>query len=558
MVNFIRDFTKKIKIAHVVIIWLAVNLISAFFSQLYSDEAYYTLFSHQLAFGYFDHPPMIALMIRIGSFIFKNELGVRLLSVIAVSTALFITYRLSEIHKPVLFLAAIFSLFGLNILGFLALPDSPLLLFTVLFFLIYKRFLLKESLLNSILLGLTMVAMLYSKYHGILIIFFTVISNLRLLRSKMFWVAAILGFLLFIPHLVWQYNNDFVSISYHFFERSASHYKFSFTHEYLLGQILYYGPFSAIFMFFAAIKYKQSNLFDKALIWNLWGILSFFLLSSLKGRVEVNWTLPIIIPLLIFFLRYSISKPVFIRWFYIFAIPIFIIISLMRIEIAYPVINLKVDRLNDFRGQIEFGNEVIKKSKGLPVIANSYQKAGLLSFYTNAFVPSINVNSRRNQFNIWHACDSLRFKKVAFVNNYLVSGVKIENPLYSDYQVTFIDSLPVMNDIVITTGMRKLSVNQNEKIEINVILKSTKTPDNYRDAGDFFTRLNAGLYQGDNLLTEKICEVPIDVIFKNKNGECNFQFEAPAEKGEYQISIYLKTSGLGIWNTKKTISLTVI
>ena len=558
MIYSMHDITKKIRIAHVVIIWLAVNLISAFFFQLYSDEAYYVLFSNQLDFGYFDHPPMIALMIRIGSFIFKNELGVRLLSVLAVSIALFFTYKLANVNKPILFLAAIFSILGLNILGFMALPDSPLLLFTVLFFLVYKKFLQKENLHYSILLGLMMAAMLYSKYHGILIIFFTVISNLKLLKSKMFWVAALLGVLLFIPHLIWQYNHDFVSVSYHFFERSASHYKFSFTSEYLIGQILYYGPISVVFMVFAALKFRSSNLFEKALTWNLWGIIGFFLLSSLKGRVEVNWTLPMIIPLLIFFLKYSVEKPVFTRWFYIFAIPIFIIISLMRIEIAYPVINLKVDRLNDFRGQIEFGKEVIKKSKGLPVIANSYQKAGLLSFYTNAFVPSINVNSRRNQFNIWHACDSLRFKKVAFVNNYLVSGVKIENPLYSDYQVTFIDSLPVMNDIVITTGMRKLSVNQNEKIEINVILKSTKTPDNYRDAGDFFTRLNAGLYQGDNLLTEKICEVPIDVIFKNRNGECNFQFEAPAEKGEYQISIYLKTSGLGIWNTKKTISLTVI
>lgn len=557
MIYLKLDITKKIKITQVVIIWLAVNLISAFFSQLYSDEAYYTLFSHQLAFGYFDHPPMIALMIRIGSFIFKNELGVRLLSVIAVSIALFITYRLAEVHKPVLFLAAIFSIFGLNILGFLALPDSPLLLFTVLFFLIYKRFLQKESLLNSILLGLTMVAMLYSKYHGILIIFFTVISNLRLLRSKIFWIAAILGILLFIPHLVWQYNNDFVSISYHFFERSASHYKFSFTYEYLLGQILYYGPFSAIFMIFAAIKFRQSNLFDKALMWNLWGIICFFLLSSLKGRVEVNWTLPILIPLLIFFLRYSDTKPVFTRWFYIFAVPVFILISLLRLEIVYPVFNLKVARIEDFKGHKEFGKEIVEKCKGLPIVTNSYQRAGIVSFYTNTFAPSINVNSRRNQFNLWLVNDSLRFKKVAYVNNYLDEGVKIQNSIYKDYQITFIDSLPVMNDIHITTRIEKLSVKQNGKVEIQVVLLATKTPENYRDAGNYTTRLYASLYKEDNLLIEEVCMLPVDLILKKNNGEYNFQFEAPSEKGKYQILISLVTSKLGTWNTKKTVNLTV-
>ena len=301
MKYLIQYLIKKVKIKHVILIWIAVNLASAFFSLLYADEAYYVLFSKQLDFGYFDHPPMIALMIRIGQFVFSNELGVRLLSVISVSAALFFTYKLADVQKPVLFLAAILSIFGLNIIGFLALPDSPLLLFAVLFFMSYKRFLLKENILNSLFLGLIMSAMLYSKYHGILIIFFTLISNIRLLKSRMFWLAASVGVLLFIPHLVWQFNHEFVSISYHFFERSASHYKFSFTSEYLLGQILFYGPFTAVFMFFAVIRYKHTCLFEMTLVWNLWGIIGFFLLSSLRGRVEVNWTLPILIPLLIFF-----------------------------------------------------------------------------------------------------------------------------------------------------------------------------------------------------------------------------------------------------------------
>ena len=213
----VRDIIGRIRITHVVILWLAVNMMSAYFSLLYSDEAYYTLFSHQLAFGYFDHPPMIALMIRIGTFIFNHELGVRIISVILISIALYLIYKLAEVDKPVLFLVAVFSIFGLNVLGFLALPDSPLLLSAVLFFLIYKRFLQKESLPNSLLLGLIMTTMLYSKYHGILIIFFTVLSNLRLLRSGKFWLAALLGIVLFIPHLYWQYNNNFVSVSYHFF-----------------------------------------------------------------------------------------------------------------------------------------------------------------------------------------------------------------------------------------------------------------------------------------------------------------------------------------------------
>ena len=230
---------------------LLVNILSACFTQLYNDESYYTLFANQLAFGYFDHPPMIALMIKAGSILFENEAGVRILSVASVSFALYLTYKLAGVHKPMLFLAAIFSVSGLNLLGFLALPDSPLLLFSIIFFLFYRRFLIRDSVPNTLLLGFAMAALLYSKYHGILVIFFTLLSNLKLLKSTRFRLSVLIGLFIFVPHIYWQFKNDFVSIIYHLFERSANHYKFSFTYEYLIGQILYYGPVTSIFMIYS-------------------------------------------------------------------------------------------------------------------------------------------------------------------------------------------------------------------------------------------------------------------------------------------------------------------
>jgi hypothetical protein len=554
LIHYIRE---RIEISHVVIIWLLVNMTSAIFTQLYSDEAYYTLFARQLDFGYFDHPPMIALMIRIGSAIFKNEIGVRLLSVIAITVAIYFIYELAEVQKPFLFLTAIFSIFGLNILGFLALPDSPLLLFTVLFFVVYKKFLLKENIVNSILLGLSMVAMLYSKYHGILVIIFTITSNLRLIKSPKFRISLAVVFLLFIPHIIWQLNNDFVSITYHLFERSASHYKVSFTYKYLLGQLLYWGPISIIFMFISAIIFKQSTLFEKALKWNLWGFIGFFLLSTLKGRVEVNWTLPIIIPLLIFFLKSNNTKPLFEKWFYLLAIPVIIIIIFLRMEIIYPVFNFRINRFNDFRGQKELGKEIVDKCKGLPIITSNYQRAGIVSFYANTFATSINLNSRRNQFNLWHGDDSLRYQRVAYLNNYLNEGISIQNPEYKDYRITIIDSLPVMNDILITSGSGKLTAKNNEIFNVKVILLSPKDPENYRDAGNYSTRLYASLYKEDNLLIEEVCKLPIDLLLKRNRGECNFQFNAPSVKGRYRIIASLKTTELGTWSTIKTIYLTV-
>ena len=56
------------------------NLLQAHFTELIFDEAYYWYYAKEMAWGYFDHPPMVALLIKIGSFFFNGELGVRLMS----------------------------------------------------------------------------------------------------------------------------------------------------------------------------------------------------------------------------------------------------------------------------------------------------------------------------------------------------------------------------------------------------------------------------------------------------------------------------------------------
>ena len=65
----------------VVGVWLAVwwlaNLFTAGCSELANDEAYYHIFAQNLAWGYYDHPPMTALLVWLGELLFAGELGVR-------------------------------------------------------------------------------------------------------------------------------------------------------------------------------------------------------------------------------------------------------------------------------------------------------------------------------------------------------------------------------------------------------------------------------------------------------------------------------------------------
>ena len=74
--------------------WFLVNLLQSFFTELHADEAYYWVFSEFPAWGYFDHPPMIAFLIKLGYSIFQNELGVRLFPSLLGAGTIFITYKL--------------------------------------------------------------------------------------------------------------------------------------------------------------------------------------------------------------------------------------------------------------------------------------------------------------------------------------------------------------------------------------------------------------------------------------------------------------------------------
>src|SRR3954468_4788868 len=116
-------------------LWIVLGLIQSRFTELLDDEAYYWVYSKFLDWGYFDHPPMVALLIKIGYSFFQNELGVRLLFLLLNILSLLVIEKLIDKRNPFLFYAITLSLAVLQLTGFVAVPDTPLIFFTALFFL---------------------------------------------------------------------------------------------------------------------------------------------------------------------------------------------------------------------------------------------------------------------------------------------------------------------------------------------------------------------------------------------------------------------------------------
>src|ERR1700738_2752623 len=82
-------------------LWTGLALMQAGLTELQDDEAYYWVYSRFLDWGYFDHPPMIALMIRTGWAIFHNEFGVRLIAVLMNLGSLLMIERLLGRKKDI-------------------------------------------------------------------------------------------------------------------------------------------------------------------------------------------------------------------------------------------------------------------------------------------------------------------------------------------------------------------------------------------------------------------------------------------------------------------------
>jgi Dolichyl-phosphate-mannose-protein mannosyltransferase len=404
--------------------WLLLGLMQAGLTELQDDEAYYWVFSRYPDWGYFDHPPMIAILIKMGYAIFPNELGVRLFPLLLNIFSLLIIEKLIDKKNPLLFYAIALSMAVIQLTGFIAVPDTPLIFFTALFFLCYKRFTLHYSMLNTLLLGISTALLFYSKYHAVLIVFFVMLSDLRLFKKYQFYLAGGIALVLFSPHLWWQYQHDWVSFKYHLFESNVNAYKPSFTFSYITGQVLLPGPIAGFILLPAALLYKSNKQsanyrLEKALRYTMTGIYAFFLLSSFRGKVEANWTSPVLVSLIVLAHQYLNEK---LKWRQLLfkLLPVTLVLVLfVRVIMIVDLLPVKAikERYHSWK---EWPAVLKEKTKGLPVVfSNSYQRASKYWFYTGQMTYSQNLyKQRRNNYNFWPVEDSMLGKPVYLLDVY--------------------------------------------------------------------------------------------------------------------------------------------
>lgn len=399
--------------------WLFLGLMQSGLTELQDDEAYYWVFSKFPDWGYFDHPPMIALLVKMGAALLPGELGVRLFPLLLNLFSLLLIEKLTGKKNPFLFYGIALSLAVLQLGGFMAVPDTPLIFFTALFFLSYKYFLSRPSLFTTILLALSMALLFYTKYQALLVVGCTLLSNPVLFTKFRLYIAGMIALLLFSPHLYWQWQHHWVSFRYHLFESNIGPYQFSHTTAYLGGQLLLAGPLAGIILLPAALLYKPVNPVERGLKWTLAGIYLFFLLSSFRGEVEANWTSPALVPLIVLSHQYLSAKPGWSRWLFRLLPVTLLLVLLARIAMIEDFLPLAAVKKR-FHAWKEWPAEMKKRTGGLPVVfSNSYQRASKYWFYSGQVTYSQNnVRDHRNNYNFWPVEDELLGKPVYLMDIY--------------------------------------------------------------------------------------------------------------------------------------------
>lgn len=540
-------------------IWLLLGLMQAGLTELQDDEAYYWVFSKYLDLGYFDHPPMIAVLVKMGYAIFPNELGVRLFPLLLNILSLVIIEKLTDKKNPFLFYSIALSLAILQISGFNAVPDIPLIFFTALFFLFYKRFAAKQSGLNTLLLGVSIALLFYTKYHAVLIVLFTLISNIRLLAKYKTYIAGFIALILFLPHLAWQFEHNWISFRYHLFESNVNAYKFTFTVEYFLGQLMLPGPVAGFILLPAAFLYKPTSTTEKALRYNMIGIYIFFLLSSFRGKVEANWTSPVIVSLMVLSHQYLLEK---FKWqkllFRLLPVTLFIVLfaRIVMIEDILPVKQIK----KRYHAWKEWPAIMKEKTKGLPIIlSNSYQRASKYWFYSGQMTLSQNLyKERRNNYNFWPIEEEMMGKPVYFLDIYDLKRFpdSLKTPIgYVGYR--YDSSFNSFGTIRIRTSQSSYTITGSDSLRISCSKQMSRNQLYYlQQHPGIRHNISLVFFQKRKIIAEKALSLNLDQ-FIQQSDDIVIAIKPSLPKGRYQLLLSIAVPGYNPTHNSEKIKLVI-
>ena len=399
---------------------------------LSGDEAYYWEWSRHLAWGYYDHPPMVAWLIALGTTLFgNNEFGVRSAVVLMSIGILWFVYQLAvhyatrvlatNVHGPApqsvglwsMALVAVIPLFSLG--GLLSTPDVPMVFFWAASVWLLVRTVSHPQPHDWPLLGLALGLGMLSKYPMVLLPLALLMTALatshgrKLLRTPGPYTALGVACVVSLPHVVWLAQHDYVSMVFQFGHGLAVGgrnlaQRFDTFLVFVVRQAGVLTPL--LFMFYTIVLWRSLGMLRKrtpevteVTRFTIWlyvlpALLTFvlFAVASFFAKPQANWPVAAYVTLTVLVGSALVRCVSLSRWkrAVAFGAVGFAVLTTLyaHVEAVYPLVPFEgsvFDKVQDKRGlatwlqeqRQRFGREGLSAA----VLADNYRTAGLLAFY---------------------------------------------------------------------------------------------------------------------------------------------------------------------------------
>jgi hypothetical protein len=371
-----------------------------------NDEAYYYTYALYPALSHFDHPPMVGWVIQLFSLNlhFSSEFFIRLAAVVAGTVNTWLMYWIGKQlrdectgwYTALLYTA---STYGFVIVGVFILPDSPQSVFWLAAILMLLKAFQGEIdsrtkrrfLLASLFMGLALLSKYTTAYLWLGMIIYILAYNRKWLQTGVFYLAHLIMALLFMPVIIWNVRNGFVSFIFHSgrVEPAVS----AFTPDYfiteMLGEALYTNPVILVLIVMAVTAFFSGKLKNTKpqlalLVWSAVPLIITFILISIFRRTLPHWNgagYMTLLPLVALWMRNrtEVFFPAAIKGALAFII---LLITLSSAQILTGFIPLeKFAKKTTGKGSVDYSLEVYGwnqlRDEFIP-LADNYEKAGFM------------------------------------------------------------------------------------------------------------------------------------------------------------------------------------
>ena len=441
------------------------------------QDAYYYFYARHLDLSYYDHPPMIAYLLRLftgifGKKVFVLKLADTTVTLLTVIAFYYLAKKFLSENKALLATALLLSTFMVSILSLITTPDVPLMLCWILSLNFLHGALWKRKNIYWIWAGILTGLSFDSKYTAIFLIIgligFLLISKpyRKLLISPWFILYLLYFAITILPVVIWNVRNGFASFKFQSASRMKSMEGFHFDFSGFAGVLGHQSAILLPFLFFSIVYFiyrickKYGFHFARIPADQLFLLCFFvplffgFFSISFFYWVKLNWMMPAYITGIIWVSRIWNKK--WIRYQLVLSVLLHL---LMAIEIIFYVVPIRSD--DTWFGWAAFSGKVETMRKQYPdafiFSTVDYKTSAVLNFYLNEMVYSKNVvGERALQFDfIGTNLHDLNGKDAIFIDsNPRFSDLKNEDASVPASYLTYFDRIIPLDPILIEKNGR--------------------------------------------------------------------------------------------------------